>query len=90
MIKMFSLVLFVVVQVYYLSIVIPRDIKHVQIKEGDQERPDPPPPTNKTIKIQICLNLHSKITKNVPQTPTPPLQKSYESMQVNMYMYHQK
>lgn len=43
MIKMFSLVLFVVVQVYYLSIVIPRDIKHVQIKEGDQERPDPPP-----------------------------------------------
>lgn len=34
MIKMFSLVLFVVVQVYYLSIVIPRDIKHVQIK-GD-------------------------------------------------------
>lgn len=54
MIKMFSLVLFVVVQVYYLSIVIPRDIKHVQIKGGDQERPGPPPPTNKTIKIQIC------------------------------------
>lgn len=52
---MFSLVLFVVVQVYYLSIVIPRDIKHVQIKGGDQERPGTPPPNQENNKNSNLL-----------------------------------
>lgn len=67
---MISLVLFVVVEVYNLSTVFPRDIKHMQIKRGDQERPDPPPPP---IKFKFVKIYTVKLPKMCPRPPTPPL-----------------